>query len=111
VALLIEKANNGVGRVFIELGAVGLLEAAHVSSEFNRRYLHAETEPEIWNLVFPRETRRADLAFYSAFPETTGDKNACNVFEMSIDAIHQRFRIDQLQINSAILARGRVGER
>ncbi len=43
VALLVQKANDRIGRVLIELRAVGLFDPANVARELNRRDLHPET--------------------------------------------------------------------
>ena len=55
--------------------------------------------------------RRANFSFHAALAESAGDKNAGDIFELAVDAVLERFRIDQFQIDPAILARGRVGER
>src|SRR5450432_1820370 len=89
VTLLFEKANNGIRRIVIELSAVGLLESAHVSGEFNRRHLHSETEPEVRYFVFPGETGGADFPLDAPFTESARDKHASDIFEMPIDTIQE----------------------
>ena len=64
------EGKSRVGRVFVELGAVRLFEPADVAGELDRRHLHPETEPEIGNLVFARETRRADFSFDATLAES-----------------------------------------
>ncbi len=111
VALLLEQADDRVGRVFVELGAVRVFEAADVSRELDRRDLHAEAKPEVRHLVFAREPRRANFSFDAALAKSARNQNAGDIFELAIDAVLQRLRVDQFQVDAAILARGRVGER
>src|SRR5437016_2970052 len=61
--LFFQQANDGVGGVLIEFGRVGALESADVAREFDDGDLHAETQTQIWNLVFAGVLRGLNLAF------------------------------------------------
>src|SRR6185369_3278056 len=50
-----EFEDDAVRRARIELGGVGGFQAAYVARVFDHQRLHAEADPEVRNLAFPRE--------------------------------------------------------
>jgi len=72
--------------------------------------LHAEAKTEVRDLVLARKTSGFDFSFNSANAESAGDQEAGHIFQVAIDAMLQRFGVDKFEIDSAVLARRRVGE-
>jgi hypothetical protein len=72
--------------------------------------LHAEAETKERDSMFPGVTRGVDFAFSAASPKTTGDKNACHIFQLIINAFNVGFCIDEFVIDSAVFARGGMGQ-
>src|SRR5438034_810579 len=60
-SLFFEQRDHRFFCVLVKLSAVGLFDAACISRKFNRCHLHPEAKPEIWNLVFARETDRKSV--------------------------------------------------
>ena len=50
------------------------------------------------------------LTSSSASAKSTGNENAGYIFQLIIDAIGEGFGIDKLKIDSAVFARGGVGQ-
>ena len=94
IALFVEQADHRLGGIFFELGAVRALDAADVARELDRRHLHAEAETEERHLVLARELRRLDFSFHAALAEAARNQDAGHIFELAIDAILQRLRVD-----------------
>src|SRR5690606_10191223 len=76
-----DQRNHRVRRRLVELGALRTTERSHVPREFNDRDLHAETDAEIGNAIFARETYRLDLAFDSAVAKTAGNDDTVHSLE------------------------------
>ena len=108
--LFLKQRNHRVGRVRIKLRAVRFLNPANVSSKFDRRDLHAETKPEIGDSMLARVTRRFNFPFHAALTKSAGNQNAGDIFQLCADAVLERFRINQFQIDPAILARRGMSE-
>ncbi len=109
VALLIEQTNHRIGRSLVELGAVSVGDSAHVARKLNCRHLHAETKAEIGQLIFPGETRGLNFSFHPAVAKAAGNEHASYIFELAIHSILEPLRIDQFQIDPAILAGSGMG--
>ena len=52
-----------------------------MTSEFDDRSLHPETDPEIRDLVFARVTDRSDLALHATLTEPARDQNCINTIQ------------------------------
>ena len=104
LALLIEQTNHWIGRGLIELGAISAGDAADIARELDRSHLHAEAKAKIGQLVFPGETRRFNFSFHPAVAKAAGNEHAGYIFELAIHSILEPLRIDQFQIDPAILA-------
>src|SRR5207253_5884012 len=68
--------NDGVWRVRIELGAVGVFQSANILRVLDDSALHPETNAEIRNLLFARELDRANHSGNAALAETAGHENS-----------------------------------
>ena len=55
-------------------------------------------------------TRGVDFSFRSASAKSTGNENAGHIFQLVIDVIREGFSIDKFEIDSAVFARGSVGQ-
>src|SRR4029077_12687268 len=95
LALLIEQADDWLSRFLVELAAIGSGDAAHVSRELNRRHLHPETQPKIGDVIFASILGGADFSLDAAFAKASGNQNTCNVSELTVNAMLERFSVDQ----------------
>ncbi len=102
---------TGSPAFLVELGAVGAFQAADVARKLDRRHLHPEAKAEERHLMFAREASGFDFSFHAALAEPSGNEHAGDVLQLAIHSVLQRLGVDQFQIDPAILARGRVGER
>src|SRR5690606_12115196 len=80
----------------IELGRIGAFHAGYRTGELDHRYLHAETDAEVRDLVLPRISGRFDLAFDAALSETAGDQDPVNAFEQRRVEV---LRVDQVTLD------------
>jgi len=96
----------------IKLGAVGAGQAADIAGVFDHRHLHAQTDAEIGDLVFPRIARRQDHAFDAAVAEAARHQHAVHVRQMTCRAVLlDFFRIDKFQFYPAVVGDAAVHER
>ena len=95
LALLIEQADDWLGRFLIELAAIGSGDAANISRELNRRHLHPEAKTEIGNVIFARVLGGADFSLDAAFAKAPGNQNTGDVRELTVNALLERFSVDQ----------------
>ena len=109
-ALLFQQRDDRVRIVLVELGAVGVFDSTYVSGEFNRGHLHAQAQTKERDSVLASVTRGVDFSFRSANAKSTGNENAGYIFQLVIDAIREGFSIDKFEIDSAVFARGGVGQ-
>jgi hypothetical protein len=58
----LHHVDHRMGRLLVELGRVGALEARHVAGELDRRDLHPEAEAVVGHLALAGVLRRLDLA-------------------------------------------------
>src|ERR1700730_1744162 len=79
-ALFLQQRDDWLLRFLVELRAVGVFDSADVARELDRRHLHAETKPQIWNLMLTREPGRFDFSLHAALAETAGNQNAGHIF-------------------------------
>ncbi len=66
---------TGCGECSIEFRAVGAGQSCDVPRKLDRGALHAQTQAEEWNLVFPRILDRGDFPFDPARAESAGNQN------------------------------------
>jgi len=79
-SLLFQQRDHRFCCVFVELGAVGVFDAARVLCKLNRCHLHAQAKPKEWNLVLSRKTRGFDFSFNAAKTKTAGNQNTGHIF-------------------------------
>ena len=72
--------------------------------------MHAQAETKKGDSVLASVTRGVDFSFRSANAKSTGNENAGYIFQLVIDAIREGFSIDKFEIDSAVFARGSVGQ-
>src|SRR3979411_2470472 len=65
-------ANYAVRSLWLNLGAVGLFEARHVTGVFNGGALHAETNPEEGHFVFTGVLNGVHHSLNAALAESAG---------------------------------------
>ena len=76
IALFIEQADHGMGRVLVEFGRVCVGQSHDRPAELDGGTLHAQTDAEERDAAFARKTNGLDLALDAAFAETAGDEDA-----------------------------------
>ena len=70
VPLFFHYVDDRMGRILIELSAVGFLEVGNVTGKFDNGDLHTEAESKIRNLVFACVLYGRNLAFGASIPKT-----------------------------------------
>ncbi len=68
--------DDAIGSGWIELGGIGVGEAAYVAREFDHQGLHAEADAEVRNLGFARVADGDQHPFDAALAEAAGHENA-----------------------------------
>src|SRR5712672_1795773 len=104
------RQQHRVRIVLVELGAVGVFDSTYVSGEFNRCHLHSQAQTKVRDSVLARVTCGSDFSFRSTNAKSTGNENAGYIFQLVIGAIREGFSIDKFKIDSAVFARGGVGQ-
>src|SRR5207248_3150644 len=111
LALFFQQGDDRVSRVLIKLGAVRLFQPTNVPAKLNGGDLHSQAKSKVGNLVLPRESRRFYFAFDPSIAKTAGNQYARYVFQIAVYSFFQRFRINELQVDPAIFARGGMRKR
>src|SRR6202012_4281320 len=95
----------------IDLGAVRVLQADHVASEFDHRELHAETDAKVRHLRFTRITDGRDLAFGTAPAEAARHQHGVEMLE-ALDALRfDLFRVDVFDVDLGRRMNRRMAQR
>src|SRR4029453_8970320 len=95
LALLIEQADDRLSGFLIELAAIGSGDASYVSRELNCRHPHPETQTEKGDIIFAGILGGADFSLDAAFAKASGNQNTGDVSELTVNAMLERFSIDQ----------------
>ena len=82
--------NDGVWRVRIELGAVGVFQSANILRVLDDGALHPETNAEIRNLLFARELDRANHSGNAALAEAPWNQDSVELTK--VDRFAFRFQ-------------------
>src|SRR3989344_1024468 len=82
LSLIRQYHDDGVRRLRIDLGRVGILEARDMPRVFHRKQLHAVAEAEIRDLVLAGEPYRVDLPLDAGFAESARDEDAVVLREL-----------------------------
>jgi len=107
-----QQVDDGIGRVRVELGAVGFVHPADVPGVFHHGHLHAEADPEVGNAVFPGVPDGGNHAFAPAVAEPAGDENSAHVIELILESFFlDLLGIDETQVNPAVVGDAAVHER
>ena len=83
----------------IELRGIRILISENVARKFDRRDLHAEADPEIRDILFPRVLRRQNHALYPAVSEPA--RNDDSVYPAKFlrnILLRQKFRVHPLDV-------------
>src|ERR1700676_576288 len=71
-----QLVDNPVGRLRIELRAVGLFEIGDIAGVFDGRALHAQAYPEEWDLMLAGIANRVHDPWDAALAKSAGSENA-----------------------------------
>ncbi len=82
--LLVHQVDDRMGRGRVELGAVRVLEQAHVAGELDHRAVQTETQPEERDPVLACVAGRLDLARDAAHAEAAGHDDAVEVVQPAV---------------------------
>ena len=94
-----DQRDDRMRRRRIELGAVGMREARHVSRVFDDGKLHAEADAEVGNVVLARIAYGGDLPLDAALAETAGDEHGIHAAQ-AVDAVAlDRFGVDVVDVD------------
>src|SRR5580765_2888660 len=106
---LAQLIDDAVGGGWIELGGVGVGEAAYVTREFDDQSLHAEADAEVGDLGFARVADGHQHSFDAALAESAGDENAVEGIELG-HALRpfQTLGFDPRYVNPAIVGQATV---
>ena len=95
------QRDHRMRRVGVELGAVGVGEAATCARVLDHRELHAQADAEIRDLVLARVADRLDLAFDAALAEPARHEHRVHALQ-AIDAVAlDRFGVDVVDVDPA----------
>src|SRR3954451_3134899 len=83
---LAKLVDDAVGRARVELGGVGVVEAADVPREFDDERLHAEADAEVRDLILAGVADRVEHAVDAAFPEAAGNQDRVIRVELPLPA-------------------------
>ena len=109
--LLLEKADDGVGGAFVELGAVGIVPAADVAGELDDGDLHAEADAEEGDVVFAGVAGGGDFPLSAAVAKATGDEDALEAFEVGFGpGFFNALGIDADDLDLGVVGGSGVGE-
>src|SRR5579884_1814707 len=72
LALIEHQIDNGIGRLLIEFGAIGVFKAKDITGEFDDRHLHAQAEPKVGNILAAGEISSLDFASDTTMAKATG---------------------------------------
>ena len=112
IALVIHQCNHREWRVLIELGAVGLGAAQHMPGKLDAHDLHAQTQPQIRDVVFAGKLGGDHLAFDAAVAKSTRHHNAGHALQhLFALALLQIFAVDPMNLDVAAIGQRRVIER
>ena len=77
-----------------------MLQATNIARELDDHGLHAETNAEVRNLVFPGVPYGRDHSFHAALAESARDQNAVEPLQI-LDALRpaQVFRFDPMDVD------------
>ena len=113
VPLIGEEIDDRLRGLRVELGAVGVLQAASVPGELDHGELHAQADPEIRDAGVPGIPGRPDHALDAAVAEASGHQDPVNAAKELGDVVflHERFRIHVDPVDPHAVEQARVLER
>ena len=106
----VDQRNHGVGRLGIELGAGGAIQASHVAGVLNGGHLHPQADAQVRDAALASELSGQDLALHTALAETTGHQNGIKGGQLLYVARRQRFRVDVLDPYAGLVVDARVSQ-
>ena len=90
---------DGIGRVGVELGAIGLGQAEHIAGELDDRALEAQAETQVRDAVRAGELSGQALAAHAARAKAAWHHNALNVTQQPRrPRAFELFRVDPLEV-------------
>ena len=109
--LVFKQKDDGMRRALVKFGAVSMLEAAGIPGKVDRRDLHAETDPEVGNPIFPCVAGRGNLTLDTPVAEAPRDEDrgdSIKVFRGSV--LFNVTGVDPDDIDLGVIGRSRMGE-
>ena len=98
-------------RVALELGAVGLLQPAHVARELDGRQLHPEADSKVRHAPLARVADRLDLSFSAATAEPSRHQDRVDIRQVGQAAALDLLGIDVLDLHARARVDSRVNQR
>ena len=112
VFLVLEDADDRMGRLRIEFDAVGILQSANMARKFDRGSLHPETETKVRRARLASVAGRVDLALYTPISKSSWHEDAGHAAQVFIRTFFaQVFSIDEHQVRRTIMGSPGVGQR
>ena len=104
-----KNVDDGDGRVGFDFGAVGVLDTADVTGEFQDRHLESEAETQVGQVVLARVADGGDLAFGAARAETAGYDDAVHIAQFGGGVVVRDIRgLDPLDLDVTAQGDARV---
>src|SRR5215469_6082276 len=103
---LAQFIDHAVWRCRVEFTRIRLFESNHIARELNARRLHSQADSEVWNLLLPRITDRAQHAFNTALAKSPGHQNAVISLELRLIALVAGFQplgFDPIQLQLQVV--------
>src|SRR5699024_4364566 len=85
------KIDHRVHGVRIQFCAVCVLKTGYISGKFYNSHLHAQTDSQEWNLVFPGIFYSLDLSFRSSMSKASRDQDSVYPFQKRLAALSLDF--------------------
>ena len=106
-----DQRDHGVGRVGLELGAVGVLQARHVARVFDGGDLHAQADAQVGHLVLAGEARGGDLAFDAALAEAARHQHGVVLGQLRHALGRDGFGVDVVDLHPHVVLHAGVAQR
>src|SRR5579859_1035776 len=81
LALRQHQIDDRMRALLIKLGAISICQSQDVARELDHRHMHAQTEPQVRNILAPRKARRLNLPFDATRTETARHHNTRDIFQ------------------------------
>ena len=110
-ALVGHDVYDRVGRIRVQFGRIGGLQAHHITGPLDYHYLQPQAQAQVRHLVLPRVLDRVDHSFHPARAEATGDYYAARTAQQRVGAVFFHvFGVHPLNVHCFIVVQPGVAQ-